>query len=231
MVNSTLSALPTLTKYPTYTYYPTITERVNPSRTNTPSLTQTLEKSLTPTEINAITATPVENHIPGILFKDTFCGISFEYPYEWIVEPTESLYSDNYPCFFGLKPVNYTQIVNNANYCMGEYALYVSVLLMGFDESVKLHGFVYEGGQWYTSGRHGMQQTAQLLSSRGLFILRGRFFTSTFDKKCEGYIGIGENDRAVLYAGGVKTIGIADESTAFQLYFEYILQTMKFIES
>lgn len=223
------------------TAYIAASTQLSPTTTKTPTNIKTVKPSITPT-INitsaqqspsntpiVITATEIDFHIPGNLYKNDTCGISFEYPLKWIIDPVESLYADNYPCFFGLKPENYSQFIASANYCMGEYAAYVSVLLMDFENAARFRGFVNEGGKWFTSGRQGLQQPAEMITARGLTILRGRFFTSIYDKKCQGYIGIGENDVALINAGGNKTVSISDESTAFQLHFEYLLQTISFL--
>lgn len=194
----------------------------------TPILTATPGPSLTPTNIQAITATPFEYHIPGIPYFNSTFGFSFEYPLEWSIFQRRSSYL-NYPCAFGLVPDNFDVIRENTDYCMGDSAVYVSVYPEDLEEAAKSKYFFYENGNWYTRGTSGIIHPAEIIETRGLFILRGIFLTNYYDTTCKNFIGIREKDVAIISAGKRKSISVSDSSAQFRLHFEYILQTIAFL--
>jgi hypothetical protein len=217
-VTKTVTSSNAITSEPTQTQIPSLTSTLVP--------TNTIGPTFTPTEIVAITATRIQYHIPGNPFQNTMCGVSFEYPLKWIIEPTEPLFSSETICSFGLKPENYETIKSQKNYCLGDYALYMGIVNMGLEDATSIASFAYEDGNWYTSGRQGMRGPAMMIKTQGLYILRGLVWVGYLDKECNGYAGIGYIDKALINDGGNKSIIISDDSSDFQLHFEYILQTI-----
>jgi hypothetical protein len=215
----------------TNTQYPSYTSEMEATYTNMESLILTKSPTPSPSGIIAITATAIKNHIPGNSFIDSKCGITFEYPLKWIIERVEPdpWRSNLFKCYYGLKPENYNLIVSKSYYCMSDYAIYIGVMELGLEDAARQNGFVYEDGSWYTRGYQGGRQSAEMISTRGLNILKGKFWVGKMDKTCISKAGIDELDSAVINAGKNKSIAIIDDITTFQLHFEYILQTVAFI--
>jgi hypothetical protein len=243
-VHGTLSAMPTpagrltYTDYPTYTKNPTYTIEKSATLTPTASKTPDYTASAMPTSTErptqppdgteAITATWINNHIPGQLFVDTNCGLSFEYPLEWMIEYANSRYPEKYLCFYGLRPNNYSQIVSKVDYCMGDYAVYIGVMNKNFADAAKETGFFYENGFWYSHAGIPSHAGAQIITTRGLTILRARVDRELWDKQCLGRWGILDYEIALITGRAEKSIIMWNEvNWEFSLHFEYILQTIK----
>jgi hypothetical protein len=214
----------------TITFAPTNTLLEIPIETRFEDASITQGITLTPTEIKAITATHINYHIPGNSFTDINCSISMEYPLKWIIEKTNNSRFEDNPCVYGLKPENYEQIVSQSDYCMGDYALYIVVLNIGFEDAAAQLSFVFEDGNWYTSGRQGARLPAEIIQDKGRYILRGEYYTGIYGKDCSGYLAIDTVDGAVINNGGKKSIGIIEGSSEYYLHFEYILQTLSIIQ-
>jgi hypothetical protein len=245
-VHGTLTAMPipagqlTYTDYPTYTTNPTYTiektTTLSPTASNTPDYTASAKPTSTdrPTQpldgTGAITATWMHNHIPGQLFVDTNCGIRFEYPLEWMIEYANPGAFEKFYCFYGLRPNNYSQIVSKVDYCMGDYAIYLGVLNVNLEEAAGRIYIYYEDGYWVAHGMQGMSTDAQIISTRGLTILRARIAAEVWDKSCQARWGIKDYDIGAVNGGKNWSIVMWDEeATQFGLHFEYILQTIKII--
>jgi hypothetical protein len=201
--------------------------KVTPEPTPSPTLMES-----TSSEIPAVTATPVRNHIPGKVFSDSVCGITFEYPTNWTVEKTTSAIIDEKDCLFGLKPDNYGQIAAQADHCMEPDAVYVWTMNLKLEDAARARHFVYEGGLWYTESLDygGLRLSAQLVRAGGLYILRGRFVMAKGDKGCVSGPTYVLADKAVVNAGKNRSMALLDDSIAFNAHFEYILQTVAFLE-
>jgi hypothetical protein len=216
----------TATRTPTPTHgmatdTPTAFQTASPTATNLPPA---------PTQILGTPATPVKNHIPGNLFSDASCGITFEYPLDWIIELAKNGFSNiPFTCFFGTRPKNYQQIVDSVSYYMSDNAITLGVVDMRFLDAAEWTGFVNKDGTWYISGRQGMLTPAYLYTARGLSILKGQRQFMFVDKQCDCTQGWGEADWAVISDGGLWSIVMYDDTTRFQLHFEYILQTIGFL--
>jgi hypothetical protein len=244
-VENTLAArqaptdIPTYTDNPTYTPYPTYTmeKTATPTSTitKTPNLTASARPTVTQTPTQsfdgtgAMTATWIQNHIPGQTFVDESCGISFEYPLEWTVEYSGGYDPERFACLYGLKPDNYLQIVENSNKCMSDHAIQLGGVNTNFQDAAGAWGFYYENGHWWSSGGKEPMANADIIATRGLVILRAVNTMEMWDTECSYRIGLQEYDIAVINNGGDKSIVMMDDSMVFNLHFEYILQTIKIL--
>jgi hypothetical protein len=235
----TLTVFPSYTDYPTYTLFPSYTSVRSATLTRTATITPDYTASAMPTftqrptqplnGTGAITATSIQDHIDGQLLRDVNCGISYEYPLGWISEYAKTLYPEKFLCFYGNRPKDYQQIIDNTPFCMSDYAIYTGVMNLSLEDAARMAMMEYRDGYWIAHGMQGFTTYAEMITTRGLVILRAAIYKEVEDRECEARGGIMEYDIAVINNGSNRSIVMWDDTTRFNLHFEYILQTIRFL--
>jgi hypothetical protein len=209
-----------------------------PSRfTETQIATQTIPiKRVTPTSTFTrtsititepyITATHIIKHNEGIYFEDKECGITFEYPINWKIQPIPS--EDKYlRCRYGINPPGYSKTVEESEIELEEYAIYLGGVNAGFYEAARKMGFGFDDNGWFAYGRQNSKGPAELIKDGNRYLLLGSNDFGTFWKNRPGYAGLAEMDSAVIYVKGNVSAYLYDSISTYKDCFEYILHTIR----
>jgi len=171
------------------------------------------------------TATQISTHNAGEIFEDRECGITFEYPINWEIQPIPSE-DKRIRCRYAINPPNYSKTIEESEIELERYAIILGGVNNGFYEAADKMGFGYDKNGWFVYGRQNSKSPAELIRDGDRFILRGRNTFGTYSK-LGGYAGLAEMDSAVIYIKGNVSAYLYDTISTYNDCFEYILQTLR----
>jgi hypothetical protein len=153
-------------------------------------------------------------------FRNTRCGIAFEYPRGWNVHRGPA----SQECGFRVSPRDVEERTRRDD--MDLYTIWVDVRSVGFTAGLEESGFERHDGQWVVLGRQGMTSPAERIERNGWSGLRGMSETGCYFAG-GGYAGM--CSVPAVFAGNDKRSFEITGAPQSEAAFDTVVKTIRFV--